>query len=185
MRYAGAIAAIGLVALVAIPAGALGTEPAAIGVVDMQRVIEESKYRAELDRSLDELREKKQTEWNERKKAFDDRLAEAKKEMLLLTDEAKAAKNAELAAEARSLQEFERDAQREITDKGRAYLKAIEEKVTKIVEGLAAERNLDLVLSSATVIYKKNVQDLTDAVLEKLDAMYDEEHAEKGAAEGE
>jgi outer membrane protein len=184
MRYLAAIAAIGFVALLA-PTAALGTEAAKIGIVDMKRVYEESKYRTEHEQRVEELSRQKQAVWNQLKADFDRHVEEARKEMLLLTEEAKAAKQAELAAEARRLQEFEREAQRAIAEQSREYLKTLEDKVGAIVEALAAEQGLDLVLNRGAVIYNKNVTDLTDAVLEKLNAMYDEEHAEASSDEGE
>ena len=185
MRYAVTIAAVGLVVLLAAPVAALGTESTTIGIVDLKRVFEESKYKAEYDQRIEELSKQKQAELDKLKDAFDRRVAEARKEMLLLTDDAKADKNAELAAEARRLQDAQRKAQQEVAEQSRDYLKGLEEKVTEIVEKLAAEHNVDLVLNNAVVIYKKNVQDLTDAVLEKLDEMYDKEHGEPSAEEGE
>lgn len=177
MRYGVTVAAIVLVTLIAGPV-ALGTEAAKIGIVDIMRVLDESKYKAEYEQRIKAMIQQKQDERKKLANEAEQRVETIKMEMLLLTEEAKIEKRKEIAAEVRKLKEFEVQAQKAIQEQGRDYMKELEEKVKAIVNEVAAEEGLELVLNSVAVIYNKEARDLTDVVLKKLDELFNNEHAE-------
>jgi len=176
MRYAVAIAAIVLVTL-GVGRVATGTETAKIGVVSVTRVYEESKYKSEYERILSGLFKKVQAEVDGRRQ----KIVAMKSEMFLYSDEHRKEKQEEITAEENNLKRYAAEAQEKLNRQKVAFLQEFEKKATAIVEVVATEQELDLVVNSAMVIYNKDAKDLTDTVLEKLNELFDKEHAEDGS----
>ncbi len=176
MRYALTVTAIVLIGVAAASAAAAAAAAGApkIGIVDMQRVYEESKYKAEYEKSLQELVTSIRVKLSEGLQ----KIEKMKQDMFLLTDEARKRKQAEITGEQNKLKEYRATAEREVEERKRQYLKEFDEKVTAIVEEVATAKGLNLVLNSVMVIFNNGTLDLTDAVLTKLDALFDSEHAE-------
>lgn len=173
MRYALTVTAIVLIGVAAASA-AVAAEAPNIGIVDMQRVYKESKYKAEYETKVLELVTSIRVELSEGLQ----KIEKMKQDMFLLTDEARKRKQAEITGEQNKLKEYRDQAEREVEVQKRQYLKEFEEKVTAIVEEVATAEGLNLVLNSVMVIFNNGALDLTDAVLTKLNELFDSEHAE-------
>ena len=157
---------------------------AKIGVVDLQHVYIECKYKPEYDRRVQELAKQRMDVRNELKQVLDKKVADFRLESLLLSAEAKRAKEQELLVEQQQLNEFIGQARKAVEDLQRDQLAQFQVKVTAIVEELAAEQGLDLVLSRATVLYSNEGQDHTETVLKRLNELFDKEHAEPDPGKG-
>lgn len=172
MRYAVAIAAIVLVTLV-VGRVATGTEASKIGVVDVKRVYDENKFKQGHTRALEELLGNVEKERDERRQ----KIEAMKREMFLLSDEHRGQKQEEITAEETKLSEYLKQAQKRFQELNASFLQEFEERVTAIVEEVATAEGLDLVLNKNAVIYNKTARDLTDMVIEKLNALFEEAHA--------
>jgi Skp family chaperone for outer membrane proteins len=177
MRYAltvTAIVLIGVAAAGATEARAAAAEAPKIGIVNMQRVYEESKYKAEYEKKVQDL----VTSIRLKRSETIQKIEKMRQGMILLTDEARKKKQAEINGEENKLKEYLVQAQQDVEAQKRTFLKEFEEKVTAIVEEVATEDGLNLVLNSVMVIFNNGTLDLTDAVLTKLNELFDSEHAE-------
>ncbi len=175
MSYRVTIAAGVLLALLA-GSAVHATEGVKIAIVDLSRVGDECKYKADYEERLKELIERKRDEGRRLSQQVKARFEEFEKEKLLLTDEAKAGKQRELTAEARKLQDFDAQAKQEVQQQGRVYSEEFSKKIKAVIKEVAAEHGLDLVFDSGVLLYQKDMPDLSDEVLTRLDEMFDEEH---------
>lgn len=173
MRYALTVTAIVLIGVAAATA-AVAAEAPNIGIVDMQRVYEESKYKTEYETKVLELVTSIRVKGSEARQ----KIEKMKQDMFLLTDEARKRKQAEITGEENELKQYIAQAGRQVDAQKRTYLKEFQEKVTAIVEEVATAEGLTLVLNSIMVIFNNGALDLTDEVLTKLNELFDSEHAE-------
>ncbi len=142
-----------------------------IGLIDMEVIIQKSKRGRQLATSLEDSKAKKE----EKLKELQDAYREKEKEM-----QTKAAGNSEAASKLLfELQKLEADIYRTRQSMGRVMDKAkvtktkkLEEAIQPIVARLAAEKGIQLVLSTdqaAGIFYYHPSIDLTDAVIAELD----------------
>lgn len=160
------LAALASLALVASPAFAETT----IGVVNVAKIMQTSK-------AATSVREQMQT----KQKSFQAEL-DAKEKALLAEDQAlvKEKGSADKAAFEKKVKAFREKAateQRAVQGKKAqldksfaAALEEIQKNVLDIVKQVAAEKKLNLVVSSAQVLYADTALDVTDEVLKRLDS---------------
>lgn len=139
------------------------------GVIDMQTIIlnvtEGKEARANLEKEIkgkeDELRKKKEE--------LDKLNKEWKDQAPLLSEEARIKKQQDFQERLVTLRNAEMTFQNEIKQKEGQATQRIAMNVTGIVDGLAKEKNLDLVfeLNSSGLLYAKHPVDLTDQVIKK------------------
>jgi outer membrane protein len=179
MRYAMAVLIPVLVVLVApsiaraageAPAGSGGTPggPITFGIVDVKRVIDECEYRKLYEGKLDELRQRKQLEAVDLKQEVDKQIGELQREQFLRAEEAREEIQKEIDAQEKRLRDFVIAARKAVEDESRKFSDELEGKVKAIVEEVAEERGVNVVLNSLAVLYKSGVVDLTELVLAKL-----------------
>jgi outer membrane protein len=174
MRYAVTLTALALAVLVS--GSALCAESITIGVLDVKRVIQESKYSADYEAKIQDFYKKKQAELNEVGKQIEDQVEVIRTNMRLLSDEAKEAEGRKIAALAQELRDARDAAEKEVREERAGYAKRLEEMMQQAVEAVATEQNIQMVLNSMAVLYKTDVRDITDLVIAKLDKGFDEEH---------
>jgi len=167
---------ISLVMLASLIAGgvAQGTEVSNIGIVDIERVLKDSKYKEAHEQAIKKFYEDIEIEWNERRQ----RIEAMKRDVFLLSEVPRRRKQEEIAAAEEELEKFRKMARESINQRNLIFLKEFQEKVTAVVEEVAAAKGVGLVLSKAAVIYNKDAQDFTDEVLAKFNALFDKEHSE-------
>lgn len=136
--------------------------------VDLSRIFNEYKKTNEYDKSLGD---KENTYTQER----DKKIAEVKQlqdKIGLLSDKEKEAKQPDLDAKVKSLQEFDRqkqtDLRKEQDDRMKEILKDIEETVKKYAEA----EGLTLVFNERVLIYQSKSLDITDKIVEMLNNGY-------------
>jgi Skp family chaperone for outer membrane proteins len=177
--YRVAIATCVLLGLLAVPV-AHAVEGVTIAVVDVARVSNESKYKAYYEQELEELIGVKRQEGREITQAVRAQFDEFEKERLLLTDAAREERQRELRAEADKVRDFDTQAKKEVQERGRAFSEELGENIKAVIKEVAEEHDVDLVFDSGVLLYQKDLPDLTDEVIVRLNEMFDEEH---GAAE--
>jgi len=178
------IAACVLLALLAASA-AQATEGVKIAIVDVVRISDECKYKADYERRLEELIASKREEGRQLSQTMRALVDEFEKEKLLLTEEAKAERQRALTAEAKKLQDFDTQAKQEVQKQGRTFSEEFSKKIKAVIQEVAAEHGLDMVFDSNVLLYHKDLPDLSDEVLARLDKMYDEEHGATEAVDEE
>jgi Skp family chaperone for outer membrane proteins len=176
MRYAVIIAAV-VLAVMTVGRAAPAAEAPQMSIVDMKRIYDESKYKDEYEKRIQQMVTNAQVEVSERRQ----KIEAMKKDMWLLTGEHQTKKQEEIASEEKKLNDFILEARKQVDDQKRAFLDEFEGKVIAIVGEVAAAEGFSVVLNSAAVIYHKDIRDLTDAVIEKLNERFNAEHSEKGS----
>lgn len=156
--------------LLASPAGwaAEGGQPT-IAIIDMQQILRESKAVQDMQRKIEQLRASYQGEFRE------------KEEMLRQRDQELARQRSAMSAEgfAQGRQQLEREvaaAQRDIQER-RKSLEALFQQgmaqvrlaLVTIVQDIAKQRDVDLVLTKTTVVLVRPDLEITEETLEKLD----------------
>lgn len=160
------LSAIALVALAAAPAMA----ETAIGVVNVAKIMQDSK-------AATSVRSQLQT----KQKSFQAELDAKEKELLAedqgLVKQKDKVEKAAFEAKVKAFREKAASAQKQVQDKKvqldkafTASLEEIQKTVLDITKQVATEKKLGLVVSSAQVLYNDQSLDITDEVLKRLDS---------------
>lgn len=114
----------------------------------------------------------------EKFKSYQDKLDEMSKEIAdltkkfqsnpLFTEEEKENQIDKINKKKEALLEYKRKAETELTKSEAEFTKGIMEKVYDIVEKIAKNRKIDIVLDKASVLYGDATLDITDTVMDKL-----------------
>jgi outer membrane protein len=141
-----------------------------IGVLDIQRCIAESNEGKRISASLQKDLEAMQQRYNEAQQELSELQEEIEKQSLMLSLDAKENKQKEYNKKVRDLnylaQDLNEEASKSQDDAKRAILMELE----VIVQGVAIEQNLDLILEklgSGVLFYTESL-DITDQVIEEF-----------------
>lgn len=146
-----------------------------IAVVNLQIVVATSKLGKAGQDQMKKLGDSKTAEQQALTKKVQDLQAQLQSQAGVLSAAAQAQKSSDLDKAQRDLQHFQDDAQAQIKELNDSLLDNFQDKVIPIVEELAKEKGLYLVLSlqdSAPLLYVHPGLDLSDEVVKRLDAKY-------------
>ena len=161
-----------LLAMVVSFAFEAAAETVKIGVVDMQRAIQgvESgkKAKAQLEKEFNARKAELQKEEAAIKKMGE----EFRKQSLVLNDEARGKKQAELQERVMKFQELTARSQQEISHKEQELTLPIIEKIRSIIGELAKKKEYSVILekNENTVLYSLDKDDLTDEVIKAFNS---------------
>ncbi|MFW6044297.1 MAG: OmpH family outer membrane protein [Planctomycetota bacterium] len=167
-----------------------------LAVVNVDRVLEESRQWQDRREELDQMRERMQNTIDRKERGI--RVLEGEYENLPQGTERAQKKRNEIQEAMEDYQETRRDFERELAEKRDRFLTDVMTKINEAVEALAEERDLDLVLkaadpemsedgteesamdrgallqraSVADVLFARDRLDISDRVIERLDARY-------------
>lgn len=162
--------AIALALLPALPAPAKGLEGLKIGVVNINEALNRSasgeRSKGILLASKSQLESELKSREDELKKKHDEL-----QNNIMLTKEAREARERELRDQERQLRKDVQDAQRELQDKERKLTESIFIELRTVIEAIAKEEQYDLIMeqNAASVILfsKTKFDDLTSKVIER------------------
>src|SRR3989344_5979435 len=143
-----------------------------MGYVDLRKLLVESKIgqknKAELDKLIKE-KEKALTGEEGKLQAIQQAF---QKDMLLMTDEQKQAKQKEFQEKAEAYQKLVSEAKQAVGKKDNEFASQSLAEIKKIIAAVAKEMKLNLVLeaSESGLLYAEDGMDLTQKVLERYDA---------------
>ena len=138
-----------------------------IGVVDMQRAIQSveagKKAKGQLEKEFNARKKELQTEEASIKKMGE----EFRKQSLVLTDDARAKKQAELQERIMKFQELTARSQQEIAQKEQELTQPIVAGIRKIIGDLAKQKGYSVILekNENTVLFSLDKDDLTSEVI--------------------
>jgi outer membrane protein len=162
------ISAIAVLALSA--QGASAQSAPAIGVVNVAKIMQDSKAASSVRNQLQSKQKSFQSELDGKEKAL---LAE---DQNLVKEKDKASKE-EFEKKVKAFREKASSTQREVAQKkaqlDKAFATALEEvqkNVLDVTKQVATEKKLSLVVSSSQVLYSDSSFDITDEVLKRLDS---------------
>jgi outer membrane protein len=105
---------------------------------------------------------------------------ELEKQAVLLSDEARSAKERDYQQKLKEFQRFTKDVQDELKQQDSDYTNRIIEKIVDLVQKVGKQEGYDMVLerNSGGIVYGSDRIDITDQVLKEFNAQYKKEQAE-------
>lgn len=148
-----------------------------IGVVDTEKIAAELPEFKDIESQLRNLSKKYQDSLVSMRGKLEQKYADLQKQMAMMPEAQKAQAQQELQTELMALQQFEQEKlgnQGEVARKQAEMIGPIRENILKVIEQVAAENKIDLVLDKAdtplgsVVLYSAKKIDLTYKVLDRL-----------------
>lgn len=164
--------AAGLLALVATPVYAQAASSQKIGVIEVQRIVQESAVGKESLVRVQKLQSGKQDELAKRTKELRDMEQKIQEQGKSLSEEANEKLQKDYQTKALDLKRFQDDAQRELEEAQRKELKQLEERIMPVIDTVAKEQGFALVFNKfqSGLLFADSAADLTDAVITKFNA---------------
>jgi outer membrane protein len=143
-----------------------------IASVDIQRAINECQVGIEAKKAFTKELEKVQRLFEERQKELQTTKESLEKQGLMLTSEARAAKEKEFQNKLREFQRWQEDNQNELNQKWRDTQRNISLGLLKIIQKIGGEEGYSLILAKDEniVLYSSKSTDLTDRIVKAYDA---------------
>ncbi len=152
-----------------LPVFAQGT-PEKIGVIEVQRIVQESAVGKESLARIQKLQQSKQDELTKRQKELRDMEQKIQDQGKSLSEDAMDKLQKDYQAKALDLKRFQDDAQRELEEAQRKELADLEKRVMPIIDAVAREQKYTLVFNKfqSGLLFAATDVDLTDAVITKF-----------------
>ena len=142
-----------------------------IGLVDIQRAINESLAGKDAKKALTKEAEKFKKQVQDKQKELQTLKESLEKQSMMLSQEAKANKEKEYQAKLRDFQRWGQDSQNEINSKRVEMERNISISLQKVIKKVGEEDGFTLVLekNEAIVLYASKANDITDRVIKAFD----------------
>jgi Skp family chaperone for outer membrane proteins len=162
-----------LMVLAWLPGGAPARGQAArdlVAAIDVQRIYREAKAAKAFRKQIDQQRTAEQDRFRAREKALLAADKELRRQQSILSEEAFAQKGQELTKKATALQRDIQNHNKALKDRLDRGLNQIQGALIEVVGEIAAERNLDLVVTAGSVVLQNPELDITNEAMARLDA---------------
>ncbi len=168
-RFAVSLVLIFAACWVAIPRPALAQEGTVIAILDMERILRDSKAATTLRQEIDKQRQVHQTKLQEQEKALRTADQELARQRSVLSAEAFAAKRQELQEQAMGLQQEFVSRQTEMEELFGKGIGQVRNALAEVAKEIAEERGISLILLKATIVLADRDLDITEEALRRLD----------------
>lgn len=149
------------------PDSSFSADSLKIGVVDLQKVVDESEAGKKASADLNILAKSKQSIIDEKGKAIEKLKSEFEKQSSVLSEETKKSKNEELEKMFREYQRLLQDSDAELRKKDAELRKMILKEIFEIAEKVGAEEGYNLIIDKGFILYSNKDVDITDKVIKK------------------
>ncbi len=166
--------------ILVVPLKAIAEQPAKIGFIDIQKVIQDSKAGKDARLKLEEFHSKRQKSIDEEQEKVIDFENEIYRQKFTLTDEALARKEQTLSDMKINLKRLLEDSERELERMQEKYFKTITEEITQIVENYGKSEGYDLIISKAMVLYGNPSVNLTERIIKRYDEYFTNKNTSLG-----
>ncbi|MBI3615646.1 MAG: OmpH family outer membrane protein [Candidatus Omnitrophica bacterium] len=139
-----------------------------IGVVNLDRILQDYKRTKVSDQKLGEIYKSKQAE---REKLVAE-IKSMKEELVLLNEQSRQERQQAMDQKLKNLSEFDKASVEFLQKERERAINEILKEVEEAVSSYAKEKGFDLILSSRAVLYELQAMDLTDEVLQVLNDRY-------------
>lgn len=137
-----------------------------VGVVDMNRVINETEDGQAAKKRLERDMTRRQNELDKKQREFEKFAQDLQSSFDMLNDDAKAKRMQEYQQKSTELQQLYAEHQQQLAQEESKATTQIIQRVVKIVEAIAKKDKLDLVVDNAAVIYAASTNDITTRVID-------------------
>jgi Skp family chaperone for outer membrane proteins len=145
-----------------------------IGFVDTATVFEEYIKAKELAKALNREVEQRRQKMLQKQKEIEI-LRKSLKEQAIFTEREKRAREEELKEKERELDLFIEDAKKYLMQKEQTLTKGIIDDIYSVIEEIATEMGLSVVLDKQSILYGAPVFDITEKVIQRLNRRYKDE----------
>ena len=144
--------------------------PQKLGVIEVQRVVQESAVGKESLARVQKLQQAKQDELTRRQKELRDLEQKIQEQGKSLSEDAMDKLQKDYQAKALDLKRFQDDAQRELEEAQRKELGELEKRIMPVIDAVAKEQGYTLVFNKfqSGLLYADTTLDVTDAVITKF-----------------
>jgi outer membrane protein len=158
--------------LTAFPALAQQASPISVAIIDVTRILEESKSGKELIGELKKIQEKKYGEAQVQQDEMKDLQSRITEGRLSLSEERLAELRKELDRKAIALKRFEDDSNRELNEFRQGRLEKIEGRLMPIINQVGEEFGYTLIFNKfqSGLVFAQQEIDITDLILQRFDA---------------
>lgn len=144
-----------------------------MGFVDTQKAIQESKAGKKAKAEMEKEGEKKKKELDKKKNDIEKMREDIEKKRSVLSEEAFGKRSQEFQEEMYKFQQTVQKSQNELQKKENELLAPIADKMKKIIEKLAKEKGMSMVIQTnpvqQSVVYGSDDVNLTNAVIKEMD----------------
>jgi len=140
-----------------------------IAILDMERILRESKAAKNLREEIDKQRQIHQSTLSEQENALRAADQELARQRAVLSSEAFAAKRKELQDQAMSLQQEFLTRQKELEQLFGKGIGQVRNALAEVAKEIADERGISLILLKATIVLASRDLDITEEALKRLD----------------
>lgn len=143
-----------------------------VGCIDIQRAVNECNAGKEAKKLIAKEIEKFQRLYGEKQKELQAMKESFEKQALMLTPEARAAKEKEFQAKSREFQRWIEDTQNDIKQKGMEMERNISIGLQKVIQKMGVDEGYTLILekNENIVLFSSKAIDITDKVIKLFDA---------------
>lgn len=143
-------------------------KPIKIGVIDAEKILQESVEMQKVYKDIQSLIDKKQNELKQKQSELAKLEEKYKTQAAVLSTEARAQLEEKIRKAYVEIDKFKEDSKIEIQTKENSALGEMEKKVAPIIQMIGTEENFTLILRKELVVYMNKTIDVTDKVIETL-----------------
>ncbi len=149
---------------------ALGADPVKIGVIDLQKVLEASNAGKAAQGELKAQRDKMQADLKQRGSEIQEIETRMTREAMVMSKEAREEKEREHRIKVSDFQALQRKYQADLQEVERKLMGQLQKEISGLVAEMAKKDGFNLVISNVGVIYYQPAINLTDRLIQELNA---------------
>ena len=171
MRSTKAMFTTGLAVLLLLAAGpAFSADPVKIGVVDLQKILETSNSGKAAQNELKAQRDKMQADMKQRGNEIQEIESRMQREAMVMSKETREEKEREHRIKVSDFQALQRKYQGDLQEIERKLMGRLQTEITSLVSDIAKKDGYLLVISNIGVIYSLPSTDITERLIQELNA---------------
>ena len=171
MRSTKAMFATGVAVLLLLAGGpAFSADPVKIGVVDLQKILETSNSGKAAQNELKVQRDKMQADMKQRGNEIQEIESRMQREAMVMSKETREEKEREHRIKVSDFQALQRKYQSDLQEIERKLMGKLQAEITSLVGDIAKKDGYLLVISNIGVIYSLPSTDLTERLIQELNA---------------
>ena len=171
MRSMKAMYTTGLAVMLLLSGGpAFSADPVKIGVVDLQKILETSNSGKAAQNELKAQRDKMQADMKQRGSEIQEIESRMQREAMVMSKEAREEKEREHRIKVSDFQALQRKYQSDLQEVERKLMGRLQTEITSLVSDIAKKDGYLLVISNIGVIYSLPSTDITERLIQELNA---------------
>jgi len=156
-----------------------GADIAKIGVIDLQRVLDQSSAGKKANAEIKKQGKKMETELQEKGAEIEELRERMEREALVMSKEMREEKERDIRIKINDFKSLERKFKQDMQLLNRQFTKQIHEETIELVQEIGKTEGYLLIIEKTVVLYSPNTVDITDQLIQKYNASFAEKAKEK------